>query len=180
MRSKSTDEQLLAAFLGGENDAFGALAGRYETRLLGFARGMLDSTHLAQEAVQETWIRVARNAASFRQDSSLMTWMYRILVNECRRLQQREARAGLRTTGTHHLQCTDCDESDRIDRSYELRRALDLLDEPKRTTVLLCYHEGMTHEDVAGILDVPIGTVKSRLHAALESLRQSLCKEVSR
>jgi len=64
------------------------------------------------------------------------------------------------------------------ERNQTLRDAVERLAEPKREVVLLCYHEGMTHELAATVLEIPLGTLKSRLHAALKELREHLCDEV--
>ena len=61
-----------------------------------------------------------------------------------------------------------------------LRQAVSRLPPAKQEIVLLCYHEGMTHEQVAVVLEIPVGTVKSRLHAALQELREQLASEVKR
>jgi RNA polymerase sigma-70 factor (ECF subfamily) len=66
--------------------------------------------------------------------------------------------------------------SERADR---LRAAVALLPVEKQEVLLLCYHEGLTHEEAADVLELPIGTLKSRLHGALESLRRTLSPEVS-
>src|SRR6185369_6725247 len=88
MSHLATDEQLIAEFATGRRAALEDLARRYEKPLLGLSQGLLggDAT-LAQDAVQETWVRVIRFAKQFNGRSSFKTWVYRIAINQCRSLQ---------------------------------------------------------------------------------------------
>jgi RNA polymerase sigma-70 factor (ECF subfamily) len=169
-----TDEQLLAAFARGERTALAELAGRYETRLLGLAAGLLGwRRDLACDAVQEAWVRVIRFADKFDGRSSFKTWAYRIVVNQCRNIQSARLPAW-----AEDVPDKPADETSNPGHSAEvnetsqtLREAVQALPADKQTVLLLCYHEGMTHEQAAEILEIPLGTVKSRLHAALQDLR---------
>ncbi len=177
MTSTATDEALLAAFLGGKSDALGALAERYEAPLLGLCCGIVGGERdLAADAVQETWLRVIRFGERFDRRSSLKTWLYRIAINQCRTLlaarRDVESDEVLRASAARDgPPAAGVELSDRIDL---LRRAVARLDEDRRVIVLLCYHAAMTHEQAAEILELPLGTLKSRLHAALNELRTTL------
>ena len=79
------DRQILQRVAGGEHGALGELAARHEAALLGLARGLLGgSTDLAEEAVQDAWVRVLSRAGSFNGDASVKTWLFRIVINRCR------------------------------------------------------------------------------------------------
>jgi len=180
--SMQSDEQLVAAFARGERSALAELARRYETLLLGLARGLLSGRNdLACDAVQETWIRVIRFAGTFHGRSSFRTWVYRIAINQCRNVLASRPREIL--TGQEPAFRDESGDPHRTARAAEmnhaLRMAVEDLPEDKRMVVLLCYHEDMTHEQAAEILDVPLGTIKSRLHRALEELRARLSPEVT-
>jgi len=176
-----TDELLLARFVKGDRDALGALAERHETHLLGLARGLLNGrSDLARDAVQETWVRVIRYGASFDQRSTVRTWIYRIVINQCKNIrrarQSQEPIAASRTPVAARAGSTD--PGDRDSPPMEaLRAAVSRLDRNKSDIILLCYHSGMTHETAAEILRIPVGTLKSRLHAALKELREALTPE---
>ncbi len=189
-----TDEQLLAAFVGGERGALGALAARHERALLGLARGIVGSSGAACDAVQAAWVRVIRHAAGFKGHSRVRTWLYRIVINECHEMVKARRREAARTRAAMGAAAgpggaTRGPESARglAGPSFEgppeihdgLRRAVDELDDAKRTVVLVCYSAGMTHELAAEVLGVPLGTLKSRLHAALTALRRRLGEEVA-
>jgi RNA polymerase sigma-70 factor (ECF subfamily) len=181
------DDTLLKSFLRGQREALGDLARRYERPLLGLALGLLGREDLARDAVQETWVRVIRYGKSFNGTSSVKTWLYRIAINRCRDLR---ARGAIGLNGTHRAQTlpssagvppvsdfpdvpssTSPSESSTSEHSW-LRSQLDSMKPDHRLTLLLCYHEGITHDQAAAILDIPLGTLKSRLHAALTELRR--------
>lgn len=173
-----SDEELFADFVKGRREALGELAARYEPAMLGLSRGLLNGRRdLASDAVQEAWMRVIRHRASFRGQSSFRTWLYRIVVNETRRLAARCGRAPMSDNGV----AVDRPDTtvDGVRPSSEVRAAVAALDHAHREVVLLCYHAGLTHSQVAEILQVPVGTVKSRLHAALNGLRDRLGREVT-
>lgn len=178
----TSDESLLAEFIRGDRAALGELARRHERMLLGVAMGLLNGrSDLAADAVQETWVRVIRFATSFKGGSSFKTWVYRIAVNQCRSIRSlRETvldSEALDAMPLARIQPTPGAGVVIEERQSELREAVERLGAEKREVVLLCYHSGMTHEQVADVLGVPMGTVKSRLHAALTELRRVLGKE---
>ena len=214
MAQQATDETLIADFAAGRRAALGDLARRYEAPLLGLAQGLLGGdAALAQDAVQETWVRVIRFAGQFNGRSSAKTWLYRIAINQCRNLRaaspaargeviastltaaaerRRDAdgSAGLEglavTAGVRNAtrvaptnDPTNAPDARAMDgeRRSALFAALDQLDEAQRQIILLCYHAGMTHPVAAEILDIPVGTLKSRLSAALGELRRMLAEE---
>ncbi len=178
-----TDEQLFRRFQDGDDSALGELAGRYETALLGLACGLLSGRRdLACDAVQDAWLRVIRYRSSFRGDSSFRTWLYRVTVNACRTLQQRRSR--------HNERHQAFAESGQIrsdsdfpppspDDPATLRAAVDRLGSAQRELILLCYPRDLTLAQVADVLEIPLGTVKSRLNAALKDLRTRLNREVA-
>lgn len=174
-----TDEQLLAAFVRGRRDALGELARRYERLLLGLALGMLGGRRdLAADAIQETWVRVIRFASGFKGGSSVKTWLYRIAVNQCRTFRVRLEKGKPPTVQTPEIAAVETEsEYGEHERRQTIRSAVNRLAASKRDIVLLCYHAGITHEQAAEILEIPLGTLKSRLHGTLEELRAMLAPE---
>ena len=177
--NQESDEELLAAFVKGDRAALGELAPRYEIIATWFCeRVCRGHAEMACDAVQDTWMRVIRFADQFGERSKFKTWMYRIAINQCRSLQ-----AARRMDETAPLDGEDSRREGperaaiKAEQNHELRRAVAGLDEDRRLVILLCYHEGMTHEAAAEILGIPLGTLKSRLHAALEELRTKLPAE---
>jgi RNA polymerase sigma-70 factor, ECF subfamily len=182
MDQVQSDEQLLAGFAAGDRGALGALAERYETSMLGFARGMLGSDAAAMDAVQETWLRVIRHAGGFRGHSSVKTWLYQILINRCRDMRRVAAGGpGKYRTGPEDPPQVGADgpaPGEVAERNGTLRAAVESLPEHQRDVLLLCYHAGMTHRVAARVLGIPPGTLKSRLNKALRELRGRLPEEM--
>jgi len=177
-----TDPELLQRFLGGEAAALGQLAQRYEAGLLGLAAGLLHGrSDLAQDAVQEAWVRVIRFGSKYAGASSLKTWLYRIVINQCRTMAARNRADRVRSergTPPDSLKFADASKQASADEMRAaVRAAVARLPAARQEVVLLCYHAGMTHEQAAEILELPLGTLKSRLHAALKQLRAALAQE---
>lgn len=174
------DATLLRDFVAGRREALGDLARRHERALLGLAYGLLGGRQsLAQDAVQETWVRVVRFARGFAGQSSVKTWLYRILINQCRTMRESERLATVPPAdvpegGTDADRAAATCDRQPPERMDGLRGQVEQLDADKRVILLLCYHEGLTHEQAAEILGLPLGTLKSRLHAALTELRAAL------
>ncbi len=177
----TSDETLLDQFRDGDRSALGDLARRYEPALLGLASGLLDGrTDMARDAIQETWLRVIRFADKFDGRSSFKTWLYRIAINQCRTLKSRSpVSRGVPAPLAAASEPATSAPATTTDYLSWLREQVSLLSPDKRTVVLLCYHEGITHQLAAEILEVPLGTLKSRLHAALTTLRAATASEVS-
>lgn len=178
-----SDETLLKQFADGRKAALGELAQRYEAALVGLAQGLLRGRDdLARDAVQETWVRVIRFAHTFNGDAGVKTWLYRIAINQCRDLASLAAKHA--SKGDADGATADVGDDKKADsaaivaeRDDQIRAAVDALDSDKREILLLCYHEDITHNEAAKALEIPVGTLKSRLHAALNELRERLNRE---
>ncbi|MBL8880448.1 MAG: RNA polymerase sigma factor [Phycisphaerales bacterium] len=172
---QDSDEALLRGISPEMPSGLGELARRYERGLLGLALGLLNGrADLARDAVQETWIRVMRFAASFGGRCEVRTWLYRIAVNQCRDLATWAARIPGELPQEHAPAREEANVAAADETRNELRRRVLSLPADQREVVLLCYHADMTHAAAAEILEIPVGTLKSRLHAALETLRAEL------
>lgn len=177
----ASDEQLLRAFVAGSEASLGELAQRYEGALVGLARGLLwGRDDLARDAVQDAWVRVIRGARHFDARSRVKTWLYRIVVNRCSDLRERWGDRMKGQAPEGELPAPGGPGEWDSESVARLRVALEGLAPGQRVTVLMCYHAGLTHAEVAEALGVPLGTVKSRLHAALDALRGKLQEEGAR
>ncbi|MBV9312327.1 MAG: RNA polymerase sigma factor SigM [Pseudonocardia sp.] len=159
-----TDGELLAAHLAGDPHAFAELADRLMPRLWLVARHALDSQEDAAEAVQDALIRAHQGAGGFRAESSVYSWVLRILVNIC---LDRRRRNSIRTATP--LPSDDFDElpshRDPI-AERELRldvwQALAGLPPEQRLPIVLVDMQGYATAEAAALLGIPVGTVKSR------------------
>lgn len=163
-------------------DAFRDLVGRFQRRVFAICIRELGSRNDAEEATQDTFAKLARSADSFRGDSKVSTFVYRIAVNACRDLQRYHGRrpsspvADIEVVMARRVDGADevADVAEAVELSSTLRAALDELDDLSRTLVLLCSVQGLTYPEASEILDVPVGTIKSRIFRARARLAETL------
>ena len=162
------DPELLAEIAAGDERAFGELVARYQARFYGVARRMLRSDADAEDAVQLAFLHVHRHAASYRDQWSGSTWLYRILTNVCIDLWRKHRR--LAETPEAPVAAVRPRTSDRID----LDRALAKLPSEARAALVLCYVEGLSYSEIARARGVTVNTVKTHLLRAKRLMRQHL------
>lgn len=136
---------------------------RFCARRIGLAR--------AADTAQETFLTAQRALARFRGESSLRTWLLGIALNECRRSVRRHGADPLPLDVD--IACPSDDERTLVDRQA-LAAALARLSDDHRDVVILHELQGLTYEETAAVLKVPVGTVKSRLHHAFLNLRKEM------
>ena len=144
------------------------------------ARGLLRDDHDAQDAVQDALVRALRYFAGFRGTSG-RAWLLAIVRNTCRTRRRRDwLRTGVEFDETQH---GETDPGDAPERSAErgtttaaIDRALEGLAEPLREVVVLREVEGLSYKEIAAVMNVPIGTVMSRLARARAQLEQALTR----
>jgi len=179
---------LLEGLRRGEEAAFEALILRYEQPVFSLVSRLVDNSPDAADVVQEVFLKVFRKVASFRGDSSLKTWIYRIAVNEARNQRRwfgrhRKGEVGLDPLPGESVGCGDWLEDPRrspyqIALDHETRALIeDALKEVSpsfRAALVLREIEGLSYEEIAQILEISLGTVKSRILRGREALRRSL------
>ncbi len=165
--------------------AFEALVTRHGPMVLRVCRGILRDEHDAQDACQAVFLILARRAWAIRSRDSLAGWLYRIAVRvskrqRCRKnreaiLQGRGERRGWLLSGAH--QASKEHQGESFDDFTEiLQEELDRLEPKLREPVVLCYFEGLTHDEAAERLGWPVGTVRSRMARARDRLRHRLSR----
>lgn len=172
-----SDEALLAAFISGDDRAFGSLVRRHEDRIFALCLRMMGDRGDALEASQEAFTSAFRQAHNFRGDSAFGTWLYRIAINASRDLLRKRARTptpdevaverAAEATGSPSLE-------DQVELRADLTRALSELPEEYRTAVMMHDLGGIPYEEIAGATGAPIGTVKSRISRGRRMLAGSL------
>lgn len=180
-----SDEDLLAQFVSGRRDAFDELVARHRDRVYQFARWHAGADRAgAEDAAAEVWIQVFRSAASFRGDSSFRTWLYSLARHVCLQWGKRRGAANARLTpldpgGEEPLDFPDgepppLETLESRERDALVRAAVESLEPHHRVVLLLREWEGLSYEEIAQALDIPLGTVRSRLHNALVRLTSRL------
>jgi RNA polymerase sigma-70 factor (ECF subfamily) len=174
--SPSQDAQLLARVVEGDHDAFTAIMRSHEDRVFSVCLRIMGSRDQALDATQETFLTTFRKASQFKGDSALGTWIYRIAVNTCYD-QLRKQKRRKTDPMPEHLDPADYSAEDAVGAAGlrpEIRRALAAIPEDFRTDVILSDIEGMGLPDVAEILEIPVGTVKSRVFRGRRLLANEL------
>lgn len=167
-----TDEDLLQAHIAGDPYAFEALFHRHRGQLFRLAHITSRNADDAADALQEAWLSAHQNAPHFRRDSSVSSWLYRIVVNACLdRLRRNRIYAA--KTIEDRSQCK-ADPIHRIDMTLVVERALMRLPVDQRAAVVAVDMQGYSVAETAHLLGVPEGTVKSRCARARAKLAQSL------
>ena len=164
-----SDEDLMTAVARGDEAALAALIDRYATRVHAYLLRHSGNREDADDLLQETWVRIARSAKSFDSARRFRSWIFGIATNLARDLFRRRTtkERALRTLAMSPPVAPAADSADRD----ELRARIAQLPENMRAVLLLRYFEGMNEAEMADVLEIPRGTVKSRLHAALRELR---------
>jgi len=162
------DRALVAAHVAGDPDAFGELVRRHRDRLWAVALRTTSDPEEAADALQDAFISAYRNAASYRGEAAVTTWLHRVVVNACLdRMRRRKARPTVHIpddepdTGARAVP-DPRDEMDRLELRIEIDKALRALPVDQRSAIVLVDVEGLSVAEAAEVLGVPEGTVKSR------------------
>jgi RNA polymerase sigma-70 factor (ECF subfamily) len=171
--------EFLSRLRAGDREAFEELVRTHQHRVYGLALRMLGNATEAQDVAQEAFLRAHRGLAGFRGDARLSTWLYAIVSRLClnrlagseRRLARHGEETLVRLTDTrpgpdHALERDELEEA--------LHRAIGELPDERRLVVVLRDVEGLGYEEIAAALELPVGTVRSRLHRARLDLKEKL------
>lgn len=175
------DQQLIRATLEGESEAFGVLIRRHQDRLYNGMVHVLRSEVEAEDVVQDAFVSAYTKLDTFKGNSAFFTWLYRIAYNAAiTRIRRRKPTVSLEgKDSTLRLDFPDQgpapgDRIEQDEQSVQLNLAMERLSEEHRSILVLREMEGMEYEAISEILDLPIGTVRSRLHRARGQLKEQL------
>lgn len=182
-----TDEELMRAFADhGDRASFESLVARYQHEIYNYLRRYLADDALAEDAFQTTFVRVFQKAEQFDASRKFRPWLYGVATHQAIDLKRRCKRRAVQSLdvqtihsdsreSTHAANIADYRQSsaDPLEQA-ELRERMELaieqIGEPGRSALELVYLQGLPYRDAAEVLDVPVGTVKSRVHAAIRKL----------
>jgi RNA polymerase sigma-70 factor (ECF subfamily) len=163
----------------GDHDAFAALVHASLARLDTAARLILRDPELARDAVQDGLFRAWRDLRSLRDPDRFDAWLHRLVVNSCIDATRRRRRRVVEVHVAEMPQPAREDHADSLAEREVVASVLRRLDERGRSIVVLHYYLGMPLTEVASVLGIPNGTVKSRLHRALGEMRASFVADQS-
>lgn len=188
---KAIDQALVERAVQGDQKAFRQLVERYQRKVYTIAFGVVRNPDTALDITQDAFVRVHKNLATFKGDSSFYTWIYRIVLNLCIDRKRRQARQaevdyddgishGEGFTDGPTLASTGIDNPAQAAHRKELvehmDRALATLSEEHKSILLLREVDGLSYEELAETLDIPKGTVMSRLFHARKNFQKSLTR----
>ena len=171
------DELLARRCKRGESQAWRMLVGRYEKRLLYFIRRLVDDERDAWDVLQQTWMSAVKSIGKLEEPRALRTWLYRIARNESINHLRRDGRR-MEASDSEAVENVVDDSADddtwSTETAEQVHAALARLPRRHREVLTLHFLEDASVEEIATVLDVPAGTVKSRLYYARAALREQL------
>jgi RNA polymerase sigma-70 factor (ECF subfamily) len=181
------DQRLIADCLQGDTAAFGGLVRRYQDRLYNTVYRLVDNAEDAQDIVQDAFLNAYQALDHFKGDSLFFTWLYRIAVNTAISLKRKHRAAISMDVGRDQGGVAEpADTSDlsrpeqaleRTEQEHRIQNALNRLSPEHRAVLVMKDMEGQKYEAMAEVLQVPIGTIRSRLHRARLELRDLLSQD---
>jgi RNA polymerase sigma-70 factor (ECF subfamily) len=174
------DQNLIRCTLAGQQEAFGQLVCKYQDRLYNGLVQILRSEADAEDAVQDAFVLAFTKLDSFQGKSAFFTWLYRIGYNVAiSRIRRRKQTVSLSGDGERQFDFESdgpapADRMEQDEDSRQLTAALDRLSDDHRSILVLREMEEMDYDAISEVLDLPIGTVRSRLHRARSALREEL------
>ena len=181
-----SDAQLIArATVGDDRHAFAELVRRHQSTVRACLRKLTAGNHaLADDLSQETFVLAWRNLKSFRQEARFSTWLYRIATN-CWLADARKRKEELLGDRDDGIADESADEAQGGDPALgdpnrgaslkiDLERAMAVLSDGERAAIVQCYHNDLTHEEAAYVLDCPVGTVKTHVLRGKQKLKLAL------
>ena len=174
------DRRLIAECLGGRRDAFGELVSRYQARLYNAAVRLVDNPEDAADVVQDAFLSAYQSLHAFKGDAEFFTWLYRIAFNGAVSLRRKKRFATSLDAAGADSGFEVPDETEYVRTGHALQRreedellhaALAKLSAEHREVLAMKDLDGLRYEEIAEVLGVPVGTVRSRLHRARLELR---------
>ncbi|MBL8008009.1 MAG: sigma-70 family RNA polymerase sigma factor [Ignavibacteria bacterium] len=179
------DEELISRFQNDDNDAFKEIVMRYKDRIVNFLFRFTGNKESAEDLSQDTFLKLYKNKHRYSEIAKFSTWLYTIALNEAKSNYRKEKK--LKTFsindyydeghGDYQLKSEDIlpdEEANSGNEAFYIQRAIDSLIKKHREVILLRDVQELDYAEIAKILKVPLGTVRSRLNRARESLKITL------
>jgi len=186
----STDVDLIKRCQAGERSAFDALVQRHYALAYNIAYRMLGDADLSSDAIQVAFVRAYKAIGRFRHDATFSTWLYRIVTNVCLdNLRQRERgtasltlvnddEGGLEERDIPDVEQDPASTTQQRERQETVQRALLRLGEEHRQILVMYDLSGLAYDEISDALEIPLGTVKSRLNRARHALKEELAEHM--
>lgn len=173
-----SDLELVNQTKSGDPEAFSELVRRHQHIIYNVAYRFMREPALAEDMAQEAFVKAYRLLKGFRGDCSFSTWMYRVTCSVCLTELGRRKRRGEVELQPHHDQENAIHPNTNFDMPEHIRRCVQMLPDRYATIVTLYYLKGVNYEEIAQVMDVPMGTLKTWMFRARKQLRKIVEKEV--
>ena len=187
MSDKEIDQQLVVRVQHGDKQAFGLLVAKYQRKLIRLLARMIRDPAEVEDVAQEAFIKAYRALPNFRGESAFYTWLYRIGVNTAKNYLASKGRHVPTTTEVEAEDAEgyesgellrDNDSPERLLQTQQIGEtvsaAMESLPDELRTAIVLREIEGLSYDEIAAVMDCPIGTVRSRIFRAREAIAERL------
>ena len=182
--NKAIDLGLVRRAKAGDYQAFDLLVLKYQSRLISTAFRFVKDIHIAEDLVQESFIKSFNSLASFREDSSFYTWIYRITVNTSKNFLVSKKRknellsSDISEDQTYEIEYEDTDTPEDLLQASQLKKliteTIDQLGEDTKTALTLRELDGLSYEEIAKVVKCPVGTVRSRIFRGREVVDEAI------
>jgi len=171
----TSDEDLMLLAAGGDMDAFEQLVQRHQQSALGIAHRFLGSSPLAEDIVQEAFLKILAGASRYRPAARFRTYLYNVIWHLCIDAYRKKRPLALDSVPAQEHDADGPEQALlREERKEAVRRAVDALPPRQRMALVLKQFEGMSYEDIAEVMDCSAGAVDALLSRARSALRDSL------
>jgi RNA polymerase sigma-70 factor, ECF subfamily len=173
------DEELVHRYLEGDERAFVALVKRHEDRVFNICLRIVGNREDALDASQDAFVSMLRKLSQFRGEAAFTTWLHRVVVNACYdNLRKRKRQPMLRLASDEGVAVEPGpqvpDPAEEVSGDLDVAAALERVPEEFRVALVLAEIEDLPYEEIARVLDVPVGTVKSRVHRGRVALARAM------
>ena len=186
LSNKELDMELVRRVQRGDKSGYDLLVLRYQNKILNLVSRYVHDHHEAQDVAQEAFIKAYRGLANFRGDSAFYTWLYRIAINTAKNrlitasrkisADGPDAQEAEQYDGAHALRDYESPERNALNEEIAgvIENSIESLPDDLRTALTLREFEGLSYEEIANVMDCPIGTVRSRIFRARETVDKNL------
>lgn len=190
MTATATDKQLVARVQQGDNRAFDLLVLKYQHKILGLISRYIQDSDEMQDVAQEAFIKAYRALPGFRGDSAFYTWLYRIAINTAKNhivaRSRRPPGSDVEVEDAEYYEggsaLRDLENPENALFGEELKAVVEVaiadLPDDLRTAVTLREFDGLSYEDIADVMDCPVGTVRSRIFRAREAIDAKVTAQI--
>lgn len=179
MTDPRPDLDLVGGYLRGDAAAFSTLVERHQARVFNVCLRLLGNTEDAADATQDAFLVALRKLGQFRGDAAFSTWLHRVAVNASYDILRKQRRQPMLRLASDDLTEVDPgppspDHADEVAGTFDVTRALALVPEEFRVALVLADVQDLPYEEISRVLDVPVGTVKSRVHRGRLALAKAM------